>query len=389
MIARYLADRVNRMLRQNPAVVLLGPRQVGKTTLALHQIGAVGKERLYLDLERPSDAIRLEDAEFFLSGQNDKLVVIDEVQRRPDLFPILRSLIDAHRVPGRFVLLGSASEELIAISSETLAGRVSYLELHPLSIAEIPAADWSGLWIRGGFPPAFLAADDEQAFEWISDFVRTYIERELGISSLRTSPVALSMFLRIVSSVHGQMINYSELARVLQISTPTVKNYLQFFEHAFILRTLYPYHANISKRLVKSPKIYVRDSGVLHYLRGIASRSDLEGDLLKGASWEGFAMQQILAMLRPSVLPYFYRTASGAEMDLVLVKGNRPYVAFEFKYGNSPRRTKGSAEAEKDLQCERVFIVTPSAPKYQVGPRVWVLGLADIPATLQELELAV
>jgi len=367
---------------------MIGPRQVGKATLALHQVEKGGKELLYIDLERPSDALKLEDAEFFLGKHQDKLIIIDEVQRKPDLFPILRSLIDAHRIPGRFVLLGSASEALIGMASESLAGRISYLELHPLSVAEISSPDWGKLWVRGGYPPAYLAPDDEQAFEWVGDFVRTYIEREMGVSKLRATATELSLFLRVISSVHGQLTNYSELSKVLQLSSQTVKNYLNFFEQAYILRTLHPYHINIKKRLVKSPKIYVRDSGILHYLRGVPSLMDLEGDFLKGASWEGFAMQQILTLIKPSILAYFYRTASGSELDLLLVKGNRPFAGFEFKYSNSPKLSKGSTEAMKDLGCPHQYIVTPSAGKFEMREGVWVIGISDLPEVLRELGIS-
>lgn len=389
MVDRLLAVRINKALQQQPAVAILGPRQVGKTTLALRQIQPEGKERLYLDLERPSDALKLEDAEFFLDRHKDKLVIIDEVQRMPALFPVLRALIDMHRAPGRFVLLGSASDALIQMSSESLAGRISYLELHPFSLSELPAPDWPVLWVRGGYPLAYLAQDDESAFEWTGDFVRTYIERELGVSSLRTTAPELALFLRILASAHGQLTNYSELAKVMQLSIPTIKRYIQFFEQAYLLRTLYPYHPNVQKRLVKSPKIYIRDSGLLHYLRGIQSLADLEGDMLRGASWEGFVIQQILSLIKPSVLPYFYRTGAGAEMDLVLVKGNRPFAAFEFKYSNSPKITKGATEALKDLNCPHQYVITPSSDLFEWRPGLWIAGISDVPNILRGLGLAI
>lgn len=388
MIRRYLVDRVEQALQRYPAVVILGPRQVGKTTLAQYQLSASGKPRLYLDLERPSDLAKLSDAEFFLSRYSDHVVVIDEVQRMPELFPILRSLIDEHRQAGRFVLLGSASDALIRASSESLAGRVSYLELHPFSTAEVGADAAFDLWIRGGYPPAFLATNEEEAFEWPGDFVRTHVERELGATYLRATATELSLFLRMLVSVHGQLTNYSELAKSLQLSAPTVKNYVHFFEQAFLIRTLLPFHANVQKRLVKSPKLYFRDSGVLHYLRGITSLEQLEGDMLKGPSWEGFVIQQIMALLKPELLPFFYRTSAGAEVDLVLLKGNRPYVAFEIKYTNSPRATKETTEALKDLNCPHSFVVTPSAGRYELRPGLWVISLSDLLPVLKEIGAA-
>lgn len=232
MIQRYLSERVAAALGIYPAVAILGPRQVGKTTLALSQLHITGSKTsqppLYLDLERPSDLTKLTDAERFLSAQQDRLVIIDEVQRRPDLFPLLRSLIDAHRVPGRFLLLGSASEALVGLSSESLAGRVSYQELHPLVVPEVGVSNWEALWVRGGYPPAYPSGSDEAGLDWVGNFVRTYLERELGASSLRVRAAELSQFLRLVSSVHGQLVNYSQLSQAVQLSMPTVKQYIQF-----------------------------------------------------------------------------------------------------------------------------------------------------------------
>ncbi|HMG15412.1 MAG TPA: ATP-binding protein, partial [Saprospiraceae bacterium] len=226
MILRRLSKKVNKAIKLNPAVVILGPRQVGKTTLALKQIDPGTKEILYLDLERPSDLLKLSDAEFFLSNQQVKLVVIDEVQRMPELFPILRSLIDENREAGRFILLGSASDKLIGMSAESLAGRVSYQELHPFSLDEVGNDRLTKLWITGGFPVAFQATNNEESFEWLGDFVRTYIERELGVSELKVDSIQLSMFLRIIASIHGQLINYSQLANVMQISMSNIKKYI-------------------------------------------------------------------------------------------------------------------------------------------------------------------
>jgi hypothetical protein len=292
-------------------------------------------------------------------------------------------LIDEQRTPGRFLLLGSASDLLISQSSESLAGRISYKELHPLSMAEIAPEEMNKLWVRGGFPSAFLATDNDNAFDWLDNFVRTYIERELGVTKLRTSPMELALFLRVLSSVHGQLVNYAQLSQVMQLSLPTVKNYLQFFEHTFLLRTLQPYFPNVQKRLVKSPKLYIRDTGILHYLRGISSSMELEGDILKGPSWEGFCIQQVLSMVKPSVLPYFYRTSAGAEIDLLLLKGNKPVLAFEFKYSNSPQINKGNTEALKDLGNPPSFVVTPTAARAAIRPGIEIISLHDLPDVLR------
>ena len=383
MIQRLLAPHIQAALEQYPAVAILGPRQVGKTTLALHQLQNEKPEPLYLDLERPSDWTRLSDPEYFLSNYKDQLVIIDEVQRMMTLFPILRALIDEQRTPGRFLLLGSASDLLISQSSESLAGRISYKELHPFSTAEIAPEEMNKLWVRGGFPSAFLATDNDNAFDWLDNFVRTYIERELGVTKLRTSPMELALFLRVLSSVHGQLVNFAQLSQMMQLSLPTVKNYLQFFEHTFLLRTLQPYFPNVQKRLVKSPKLYIRDTGILHYLRGISSSMELEGDILKGPSWEGFCIQQVLSMIKPSVLPYFYRTSAGAEIDLLLLKGNKPVLAFEFKYSNSPQINKGNTEALKDLGNPPSFVVTPTAARAAIRPGIEIISLHDLPDVLR------
>lgn len=385
MIDRALTGEIELALQRYPAVAILGPRQVGKTTLALSLMTGRGIPPVYLDLERPSDRTRLSDPEYFLSGYTDRLVIIDEVQQMLALFPVLRALIDEQRTPGRFLLLGSASDLLISRSSESLAGRISYKELHPFSIREVDAGLRATLWLRGGYPPAFLATNDDASLDWLDNFVRTYIERELGVSNLRTTPMEMAHFLRLLASIHGQLLNYSQLSQSMQLSIPTIKNYLNFFEHAFLLRTLQPYYTNVQKRLVKSPKLYIRDSGILHQLRGISSQFDLEGDVIKGASWEGFCVQQVLSMLNPSVLPYFYRTAAGAELDLVLVKGNRPHAAFEFRYSNSPQLKKGNSEAIKDLGVPKTFVVTPSAQRAAIRPGIEIIAMAELPEVLGEL----
>lgn len=385
MIARSLASSVELALNRYPAVAILGPRQVGKTTLARFQLSGLNRPALYLDMERPSDRTRLSDPEYFLSGYKDHLVIIDEIQQKMELFPLLRALIDEQRTPGRFLLLGSASDLLISRSSESLAGRISYKELHPLCIEEVPADQMHKLWMHGGYPPAFLAPDEASAADWTDNFVRTHLERELGVSKLRSTPLELAQLLRVVASQHGQLLNYTQMSQIMQLSLPTLKNYLHFFEHAFLLRTLQPYFTNVQKRLVKSPKLYIRDTGILHNLRGISSQHDLEGDLLKGASWEGFCIQQIMALLNPSILPYFYRTAAGAELDLVLVKGNKPHAAFEFKYSNSPQLRKGNAEALKDLGNPPAFVITPGAQRERLRPALEQLSIAELPALLKEI----
>lgn len=375
MINRFAHTGLQKALNKYPVVALLGPRQVGKTTLAQQLAGS--EDSLYLDLERPSDLLRLSDPEFFLEKNAQKRIIIDEVQRMPELFPVLRSLVDADRRAGRFLLLGSASDHLLVSSSESLAGRIHFRELHPLHLLETTAEHRDVLWLRGGYPLAYLAPSDEDAFDWLLDFGRSYLQRELGTAELRTNPQELEQFLQLLCSVHGQLVNYSSLAQATQLSLPTVKNYLQFFEQMFLIRTLHPYHANHQKRLVKSPKLYIRDSGLLHLLSGISSLNALEGDILKGASWEGFGIQQLLAILKPGLQPFFYRTAAGAELDLLLVQNNKPLASFEFKYSNSPRLNKGNTEAMKDFPNIPHYLITPSNSAGEFRPGVHLLSLHD------------
>lgn len=382
MINRLATSGLQKALQKYPVVALLGPRQVGKTTIARQLQGSVNS--LYLDLERPSDLLRLSDPEFFLEKNADKRIIIDEVQRMPELFPVLRSLVDADRRPGRFLLLGSASDQLLVSSSESLAGRIHFRELHPFQLLETGAASRDNLWLRGGYPLSYLAPADEDAFEWLLDFTRSYVQRELGTAELRTTPQQLEQFLQLLSSVHGQLINYSSLAQSTQLSLPTVKNYLQFFEQMFLIRTLQPFHVNKQKRLVKSPKLYIRDSGLLHLLSGIQDLNALEGDIIKGASWEGFGIQQIVATLKPGIQPYFYRTAAGAEIDLLLVQNNKPVASYEFKYSNSPHLSKGNTEAMKDFADIPHHVVTPSNSAGEFRSGVHLLSLHDALQNLQE-----
>lgn len=358
---RFISDKVIARLHQLPAVALLGPRQVGKTTLARQLQREIPKDSIYLDLESPEDLRKLDDAEGYLLQRSGALVVIDEVQRMPELFPVLRSVIDKHRVASRFLLLGSASPELLAKSSETLAGRISYIEISPFVYPEVKDVfTYQDLWVRGGFPAMLTAPGDEISYEDRLDFLQTYLERELPLLGLSASPVLLRNLLRMVASINGNLINYSDFSKSLGVDLNTVKRYLDYFENSFLIRRLTPYFANVSKRLVKSPKIYIRDSGLLHAVAGVENLEMLEGYIGKGNSWEGFVIQQIVAQLRTGVNPYFYRTQDGSELDLVLVKGLKPTIGIEIKYSNSPKLTKGTTIASQDLGNIPVITVTPS-----------------------------
>jgi predicted AAA+ superfamily ATPase len=337
-------------------------------------------------LESPSDLTRLSDAESYLLQRKDQLIIIDEVQRKPELFPILRSVIDQNRKSGRFILLGSASPELLLQSSESLAGRAAYLELQPLSFEEVrPEILQSQLFLRGGFPEMLLAASDIASLERRNDFIQTYIEKELPLLGLGASPILMKNMLRMLSHVHGQILNYSELSRSLGIHISYVKHYIDYLEHAFLIRRLQPYYINIGKRLVKSPKIYIRDSGLLHALAGIETSEELEGYIGKGASWEGFVIQQIITYLRPLIQPYFYRTQDGTELDMLLVKGNQPVLGIEVKYTNAPDITRGITLASMDLGNLPVWIVIPNASEsYYLKEKIQVVPLAMLRKKLEE-----
>lgn len=376
MIPRTLTSTVLERLRNFPVVAITGPRQVGKTTLAKFILSKVEKESIYLDLELPSDLNRLRNAEFFLKENEDKLVVIDEVQRRPELFPLLRALIDQKRESARFLILGSASPELLRQSSETLAGRIAYLELPPFHFGELPIQQFQEHWLRGGFPPSLLAKSNQIAFQWLENFSLTFVERELPQLGLNVSSQVLFNLLLMLTSAHGQLLNFNTLSKSMGISMPTVKKYMGYFEAAYFIRYLPPWHANVKKRLVKTPKMYFLDSGILHSLMGISDLNHLLGNQIVGASWEGYIVQQIIANLPERMIPFFYRTKDGSEMDLVLVRGNKPLVAFEVKFSDNPSLSRGNRLAIKDIQAPMNLIITPGDHDYPLekGIRVCSIG---------------
>ena len=376
--SRNIEASLLQRLNSFPVVGITGPRQAGKTTLAKNIVKKIKKNSIYLDLELPSDLNRLRNAELYLKENEDKLVILDEVQRKPELFPLLRALVDQRRVPGRFLIMGSASPELLRQSSETLAGRISYLELTPFHFKELPDGDMKKHWLRGGFPPALFAPDDEAAFQWTQDFITTFIERDLPQFGLNAPSQTLRTLLQMLTGVHGNLLNQSTLANSLGLSVPTVKRYLSYFENSYFIRYLLPWHTNIGKRLVKTPKAYFRDSGVLHYLAGIANRSDMIGHQLAGASWEGYVVQQIIANLPQKVLPYFYRTKEGSELDLVLVKGNQPIMAMEIKMSSNPTLSKGTRLAHIDLGHPELYVITPHEGNYPLDDNIRVCGLEHI-----------
>jgi len=358
---RVIFSSIIKYLDNFPCVALLGPRQVGKTTTVKMLQAQIQKESIYLDLESEEDVQKLIYAEQYLNERQDKLIIIDEIQRNPQLFPLLRSVIDKKRTNGRFILLGSASPELLAKSSETLAGRIAYLEIHPFVYPEISNQYiFDGLWLKGGFPNIFLQQDLTLSFEMKLQFIQTYLERELPILGLSASPVLLKNLLRMIAHAQAQIVNYSEISKALGVEVNTIKRYLDYFENAFLIRRLQPYFANSKKRIIKSPKIFIRDTGILHALFNIENKEDLDGFLGKGSSWESFVVQQIVALLKPGVSPYFYRTQDGTELDLVLVKGVQPVLGIEIKLSNAPHLTKGLTIASQDLEDLPILVVTHS-----------------------------
>lgn len=372
---RYIEQGLLQRLRTSPIVGITGPRQAGKTTLAKMLLSELDKEMLYLDLELPSDLNRLQNAELFLKENEQKLVVIDEVQRQPELFPLLRALVDQRREPARFLILGSASPEMLRQSSETLAGRIAYIELTPFHFRELPEPDYQKHWLRGGFPPALFATDHAAAFQWLADFTTTFIERDLPQFGLNAPAQTLRRLLQMLTGVHANLLNQSMLANSLGLTVPTVSRYLAYLERAYFTRLLLPWHVNVSKRLVKTPKLYFRDSGVLHHLAGITDMNQLLGNHIAGASWEGYVVQQIIANLPPGLTPYFYRTKDGAELDLLLVNGNAVVMAIEIKLSTTPSVSKGNRIALADVGNPPMLILTPTHSDYPLEENIRVCGL--------------
>lgn len=390
MIDRKEASGLLELIDFFPAVGIVGPRQVGKTTLAKHFAKQISKPNIYIDLELPSQyEMLISNPEWFLAQHNEKTVIIDEVQLMLPLFPILRALIDQNRVSGRFILLGSASPEFLAKSNETLAGRIAFIELKPLNLEELEAKKITinSHWFRGGFPTALLAQNDKIWYTWQQNYIKSYVERDLALLGVKENPIVLFRILKMIANIHGSLLNILNISKSLQIDQRKVKLYLQILEHAFLLRTLQPWHVNISKRLVKSPKIYLRDSGNLHYLLDINEFDSLIQHNLVGNTWEGYAIEQICNLLNDSVSPFFYRTSNGAEIDLVLVKGIIPVVSIEIKLSLANALSKGNYEAIKDLNTTHNFLITHDGGNYMYKPQWKLCNLKEVLVELRILNL--
>ncbi len=385
MYTRAATARLKDLLGRFPAVCLSGPRQAGKTTLARAIADELGDKATYLDLELPSDSAKLSDPELFLSGYQNRLVVLDEIQRAPGVFQALRGIIDQRRRKGiragQFLLLGSASIELLKQSAETLAGRISYLELTPLTAAEVHAGDPATadrLWVRGGFPDSFLAPDDPASLDWRRSFIATYLERDIPMLGPRIPAETLGRFWRMLAHNQGQLLNAARLAASLGVSGQTVARYLDIMVDLLLVRRLRPWAANAGKRLVRSPKVYVRDSGVAHALLGIADREDLLGHPVAGESWEGFVIENLVASAPPGTEAWFYRSSAGAEIDLILQLGARDLWAVEVKRSLSPTPSRGFHVACDDVKATRRLLVYPGTDPYRLKGDVEVVPLTAV-----------
>ena len=378
MINRSKKNKILDLLQIFPVVGIVGARQVGKTTLAKQLIPEMNYPVIYLDLELISDMQKLENPEFYLKQHSDKCVIIDEIQHKPELFGLLRSLIDQDRRPGRFVILGSASPELLRQSSESLAGRISYVQLFPFIIEEIENNyKLEQIWFKGGFPPALLSSGIKTARQWLADFIKAYVERDLPSFGLGSSPQQTMRFWTMLAHLNGQLLNYSGIGRSLGLSSPTVKSYVDFFENSFLIKRLEPYSFNIKKRIVKSPRIYLSDTGILHRLLNISDFEHLQANPVIGNSWEAFVYNQINAVISPDVETCFYRTKDGSEIDLVFVKSLKAVASAEIKFTSTPSLTAGNTRAINTLGTRLNFIITPHSEDYLLRPDVRICNILD------------
>ncbi len=379
MIERETARRqVMSLLSRSPVVAILGARQVGKTTLAKQVAGEWPKgPATHFDLEDPADLARLDEPSLALRGL-DGLVVLDEIQRRPDLFPLLRVLADRPRPAARFLLLGSASQELLCQSSESLAGRIQFFHLSGFHLEEVRAARAEQLWVRGGFPRSFLARSDPQSAEWRRGFVRTFLERDIPQLGIRVPSATLRRFWAMLGHAHGQVWNAAEFARSFGVGESTVRRYLDLLVSTFVIRQLAPWHENLGKRQVKSPKIYFTDSGLLHTLLQTETMESILEHPRLGASWEGFALQEVIAHLGArSEECFFWATHGGAELDLLIVRG-KTRLGFEFKRTDAPRTTPSMRSALSDLRLDTLYVIHAGEHSFSLGERIRAVPIGGL-----------
>jgi uncharacterized protein len=376
---------IGESLRRYPVVCLLGARQVGKTTLA-REIAAKQRQSVIFDLEDPDHVARLAEPMLELRRHRG-LVVLDEIQRRPELFPVLRVLADERPIRRRFLVLGSASPELLRQTSETLAGRISFIEIGPFDLSEIPPNRWRRLWVRGGFPRSHLAASDAVSLEWRRQFRQTFLERDLPMLGIPGTPAAatLGRYWAMLAHVHAELLNWSELGRSMGVSDATARRYADLLEGTLMIRQLRPWHENIGKRQVKSPKLYFRDTGLLHMLLGIRALDELEVHPRVGASWEGFVIEQLRRALRAQGEElYFWRTEHGAELDLLFVRGRRR-IGVEIKRTSSPKSTPSMHRAMADLRLDALYAVHAGEHRFPLAPRIEAVPWTELLKLAREI----
>ncbi len=380
MTERRLRPLVEDRLASQAAVCLLGPRQTGKTTLAMEL--SRSRPSVYVDLEAPGDLARLSEPELYLEAHRDELVVIDEIQRMPGLFEVLRGVIDRgrreERGTGRFLLLGSASPSLMRQSGESLAGRIAYLELEGFGVDEVDPEGVEGLWLKGGFPLSFLAVDDRSSLRWRQDFIRTYLERDIPQLGSRVPAETLRRFWTMLAHRQGTPFNGSDLARSLGLTTPTVSRYLDLLVDLLLVRRLEPWSGNVGKRLARTPRAFVRDSGIVHALLGLEDLEQVLGHPIAGPSWEGFVIENLISATAGRAQASFFRSSGGAEIDLVLEWPGGPRWAVEVKRSLTPRLKRGFHSASEDIQPDRGYLVYPGSERYPVHHEVDAIGLAEI-----------
>jgi hypothetical protein len=374
-VPRIAETETNRALARSPVVAILGPRQCGKSTLAR----ALLKETpaVYLDLQDRVDRNKLSEPELFFDRYRNKLICLDEIQLLPEFFQVLRSEIDRDRRPGRFLILGSASRDLIRQSTESLAGRIAYLDLTPFMLHEVAGVSpWQDIWLRGGFPESALAPDDSDSFAWRLDFIRTFMERDIPALGLNIPVPVIERLWRLLAHYHGQTVNYHKFATAADLSIPTLKKYLAILEQTYMIRLLPPTEANLKKRLVKSPKIYLRDSGILHALLDVEGYGALLANPIAGPSWEGFVLENLISG-HPRWRASFVRTSNGAEIDLLLERSGRRHL-FECKLSKAPKASRGFYELVEDLQPEGAWIIAPVDEPYEISKNIMVCPPKDI-----------
>jgi len=372
LIEREITDTVKTRLKNYPAVALLGARQVGKSTLASMVIEKIPKA-IHLDLERPADLNKLTDPEAFFSQFSDHMICLDEIQRTPDIFPILRGVIDRNRRNGQFLILGSASRDLIRQSSESLAGRLSYIQITPFTQREASFTDQATHWLQGGYPRSLLTEKNEISVQWREDYIRTFLERDIPQLGFRIPANTLGRFWRMLAHSHGQVLNASKLAGSMGVSSHTIRKYIDLLEQTFVIRALPPYTENIKKRLIKSPKVYIRDTGVLHTLLNIENMEDLFAHPVYGASYEGYVIENIVTRF-PRWQASYYRTSNGAEIDLILTKGMRK-IAIEIKSSTSPKVSKSFWNSIETIAPDRTVVIAPVEGEYPIADHVMVMPL--------------